>query len=417
MNAPTALDGVECVNLAALAARAPAVEAALAAGAVEKAGDPLSWLRRVDRVVRHGDETGIVVALAEALRKLQASPDWDAFLRAVTRDAIAASDTRRGQGRMRSLWGITPIIGLYHGVRAERRLGIEADSLVLYTYYVSKNFDFILSREVDATRAAGHDVEMAFYWLVLVWAMLSYDTFFFYNDRGILAPEVNTGRFIMGIRHAELALLRRAEKLIYTMPYGADYRTREPTMAFSRFNFCMDCPAIGGFCFCSTEAWEPVFHTIAAYATAMLSSGLAIAQLPGSYRLEHIVVEPEAITPRYSDPEPGRPLRILHVPNHPHFKGTRYLEAAIARRPLDHSIEFIVKSGISNAEVLEMMGQADVVVDQLIGGTFGLTALEAMANGKPVVVYLADPSIVLAPDECPIINANPETIDAVLEKS
>jgi hypothetical protein len=218
----------------------------------------------------------------------------------------------------------------------------------------------------------------------------------------------------MGIRRAELALLRRADKFIFTTPYGADYRTREPTMALSRFNFCMDCPSIGAFCFCNGERWKVVFHTIAAYATAMLSSGLATAQLPGSRRLEHVVVDTARVEPCYPVREPGRKLRILHVPNHSHFKGTRYLEAAIERLGPESGIEFILKSGISNAEVLELMRDADVLVDQLIGGYFGLTALEAMALGKPVIVYIVDPSIVLAFDECPIINANPDTIETVL---
>jgi hypothetical protein len=411
---PSALEGVACTNLAALATRTLAVAEFFAAPSAEVPGDPVSWLTKVDREIRTDRDADGVVALASALVRLQASPDWEEFLQALTLDATAASDSRRRQGRLRSLWGVTPIINLRDGVKAERRLGIEAESLVFYSYYVTQDFDLLLAKPVEATRAAGHEVETAFYWLVLMWAMLCYDAFFFFNDRGLLAPEAHTGRFIMGIRHAELALLRRAGKLIYTMPYGADYRTREATMAVSRFNFCMDCPTIGGFCFCDSEAWRPVFHTIAAYATAMLSSGLAMAQLPGSRRLETVVIDPEIIQPSYREHDPGRPLRILHVPNHPHFKGTRYLEAAIARRSADSSVEFVTKSGISNAEVLDLMGDADVVVDQLIGGMFGVTALEAMARGKPVIVYLVDPSMVLAPDECPVINANPDTIDEVL---
>src|SRR5262249_8941689 len=44
------------------------------------------------------------------------------------------------------------------------------------------------------------------------------------------------------------------------------------------------------------------------------------------------------------------------------------------------------------------------------------TALEAMALGKPVIVYVSDLSVVIASDECPIINANPDTIQDVLRQ-
>jgi glycosyltransferase involved in cell wall biosynthesis len=54
------------------------------------------------------------------------------------------------------------------------------------------------------------------------------------------------------------------------------------------------------------------------------------------------------------------------------------------------------------------------VVDQLIGGSFGFTATEAMAVGAPVIAYLRPGVAISAPDECPIINASSSTIKTVL---
>ena len=185
-------------------------------------------------------------------------------------------------------------------------------------------------------------------------------------------------------------------------------------MAVSKFNFCMDCPSIGDFCFCNDDAWPAVFHTIAAYATAVLGAGLALRQIPGCRRLEAVAIDTDTVEPSFFPIARNRKLRLLHVPNHPHFKGTHYLEQAIARLPAGAPVEFTLASEISNAEVLGLMRNSDLVVDQLIGGHFGYTALEAMACGKPVIVYIADWETVISPEECPLINANPDTIFDVL---
>ena len=377
--------------------------------------DPNNWLKRVDQAIRNSESPEQLLPYVQGVYALMASEDWAPFMDALVADAQMASKLRLNQGRVRSLWGVTPIINLIQAVKAERSIGHEAESLVFVTYHTTAAFDINLNTHANAVEAKDPSASMAFYWLVLVWVLIAYDAVFFFNDRGVLPAVESTGNLAMGIRREELSLLRRAKKLIYTVPYGADYRTREPTLKRSRFNFCMDCPAIGKYCFCNSDVWGIVFYTTKAFATSMLSSGLAIDQLPGSRRLEHVVIDAKSIKPNYPKAWTGRNLRVLHIPNHPHFKGTRYLKDALDRLGDSAPIEFIEATGVSNEHAHELMHEADVVVDQLIGGYFGMTALEAMAHGKPVISYIVDPSIVLAPDECPIINANPDTIFDVLE--
>jgi glycosyltransferase involved in cell wall biosynthesis len=375
------------------------------------------WLRQIDRMLRARPDPRALLPHADRIAKLRRSPYWDFFLDAVAADARRAGEERLSERRLRSLWGTTPLINLAAAVRADRRLGIDAESLVFTTYRVTSDFTLNLSDHVAAAASAGSEMESAFYWLVLVWATLSYDIFFYFYDRGILPAAQFTGRLQMGINVEELALLRRADKRLYAIPYGADYRTRQRTIsADPRFNFCMDCPEPGRFCFCNDDVWPSVFYTTASYATAVLATGLALGQLTGARRFDYIVVDTERLEPRYPNGAGGRKLNVLHVPNHPHFKGTAYLEAAIARLPGDAGLNFTSATGISNAEVLSLMRDADIVVDQLIGGHFGMTAFEAMALGKPVIVYIADWNAVAAPAECPVINANPDTIETVLSE-
>jgi glycosyltransferase involved in cell wall biosynthesis len=410
--------GFRCDSLRMLAKASDRLNDLMTVGAIngdDLSAEPISWFHRVDQALRRPASPEEVIPYAQSMSALMACEDWTLFKGALAADASMASELRREQGQLRSLWGVTPIINLIQGVEAERSIGHHAESLVFTTYHTTAAFDIKLGAQAGAIGAADPSAIMGFYWLVLVWAMVSYDTVFYFNDRGILPPNEATGHLTMGIRREELLILRRANKLIYTLPYGADYRTRERTMARSKFNFCMDCPEIGKFCFCNSDVWDIVFHSTKAFATSMLSSGLATDQMPGSRRLEHVVVDIKSIEPNFPKARNGRNLRILHIPNHPHFKGTRYYRDAREQLGAGAPIEFIEETGVSNERAHELMHEADVVLDQLIGGYFGMTALEAMAHGKPVISYIVDQSIVLAPDECPVINANPDTILDVLK--
>lgn len=404
-------------NFPGLDVLATCVEPIAAAIAVENRDgrpDVDRWLARVDQCLRGSDGINDVVALAQAIDRLRKSEHWPPFLEGLVDDARIATARREQKRQLRSLWGTTPINSLPISVAADRRLGISAESLVFSTYYITSNFDICLSRHIDAVRASGNDTETAFYYLVLIWAMLSFDIFFYFFDRGILPAAEFTGRLSMGINREELSLLRRAEKYLYVIPYGADYRTRRSTMALSRFNFCMDCPEIGRFCFCNDDIWPIVFQTTAAHATAVLAAGLALTQLKGARRFDYVVVDVDNIDPVYPEPKPKGKINLLHVPNHPHFKGTRYLTEAVDRISATANVQFTFASGISNSEVMQLMREADIVIDQLIGGYFGVTTLEAMALGKPVIVYIGDWDRVVNSAECPIINANPDTISEVL---
>jgi glycosyltransferase involved in cell wall biosynthesis len=70
--------------------------------------------------------------------------------------------------------------------------------------------------------------------------------------------------------------------------------------------------------------------------------------------------------------------------------------------------------GKPNSEILKAMVEIDVLVDQLVSGSFGLTTVEAMALGCPVICYLHDSVDIAEPESCPVIPANPDTIEDVL---
>jgi glycosyltransferase involved in cell wall biosynthesis len=117
------------------------------------------------------------------------------------------------------------------------------------------------------------------------------------------------------------------------------------------------------------------------------------------------------------DPPRGRPLRIAHAPNHPHFKGTRYLVDAVERlRSEGVAIELVTVTGVPNSEVIRIFGEADVIADQFIIGMYGYTALEGMARGKAVLCHIAVPEWLVAQEECPLIRCRADTLYDVLRE-
>jgi glycosyltransferase involved in cell wall biosynthesis len=122
----------------------------------------------------------------------------------------------------------------------------------------------------------------------------------------------------------------------------------------------------------------------------------ADAQVIGSYDAVRWVPEAEVIPPgvdlariRPAPPtDRARPL-IVHAPSSRRRKGTEHVIAAV--EGLDADLELV--EGLHHDEAFERYRAADIVVDQLNAGWYGLFAIEAMALGKPVVTFLHDEAV------------------------
>ncbi len=108
-------------------------------------------------------------------------------------------------------------------------------------------------------------------------------------------------------------------------------------------------------------------------------------------------------------------LIIAHAPTAPEFKGTKFIVEAIESLKTNYNIEFKLITGLSNDQAIEEYKKADIIVDQLHMGTYGVFAVEAMALRKPVVCWISDYMRELLPKDLPIIIANPDTIKSVLK--
>jgi glycosyltransferase involved in cell wall biosynthesis len=156
---------------------------------------------------------------------------------------------------------------------------------------------------------------------------------------------------------------------------------------------------------------------------AELASGrTAGAEVVGSYDAVRWVPEAEMIPPGIDvssiEPAPpsdrSRPV-ILHAPSSRRRKGTEHVLAACEGLDAD----LVLVEGLHHDEAFERYRDADIVVDQLNAGWYGLFAIECMALGKPVVTFLHDEAVERTERELgtkvPIVRATKEDLRSQLE--
>lgn len=114
-------------------------------------------------------------------------------------------------------------------------------------------------------------------------------------------------------------------------------------------------------------------------------------------------------------PDPGRtPPVVIHAPSHRGAKGTEFILAAFEELAQDGTIRPLVVEGRTHRESLRLYAEADVIVDQVRLGTYGLLAVEAMALGKPVITYIREDLRPTYPGSLPIMSADPNSLKSVL---
>jgi glycosyltransferase involved in cell wall biosynthesis len=148
---------------------------------------------------------------------------------------------------------------------------------------------------------------------------------------------------------------------------------------------------------------------------------LADVQIVGSYDASRWIPDAEVVPPGIDlsriepvGPRGEGPLRVAHAALSRSRKGTEVVVAACAQLGL----ELDVIENIRHDEVGPRLAQADVVVDQLNSGWYGLFAIEAMAYGKPVIGYIHDEAAQRTAEafgvDVPIVRTTKETLVADL---
>jgi glycosyltransferase involved in cell wall biosynthesis len=109
-------------------------------------------------------------------------------------------------------------------------------------------------------------------------------------------------------------------------------------------------------------------------------------------------------------------LRIVHAPSNRGIKGTEFVVQALKRiRTTNPHISIEIIENLPHELALQKYQQANLVIDQMLGGWYGGLAVEAMALGVPVMCYLREEDLInLNQDmvrEIPVINVTTETLE------
>ena len=143
----------------------------------------------------------------------------------------------------------------------------------------------------------------------------------------------------------------------------------------------------------------------------------ADAEIVGSWDAHRWVPEAHVVPPgidldRYdaAPPPENERLRVAHAPSDREKKGTDAVIAACE----ELGVQLDLIEGVKHDEARRRYAQADVIVDQLVVGWYGLFTIESMATGRPVVTFLHEDAVEQTERafgaQVPIVNATKETL-------
>ena len=214
------------------------------------------------------------------------------------------------------------------------------------------------------------------------------------------------GRTLIPPHNPDLPLHHALGRRVVFHYHGCDVRDRAHMLATHARAACTECDP---FCIPSRQ------KRILASATRWVDDELVSTPdlLESAPRAHHLPVAVDLADYPFA-PAVVRPTRVVHAPTNRLIKGTRYVEAAYqALRPRFPGVSFEVVERRPWSELRAILADADVVVDQVFMGWYGMVAVEAMALGKPVLCFIRDDFEPRLAD-CPLVRCTKDDLAARL---
>jgi glycosyltransferase involved in cell wall biosynthesis len=334
--------------------------------------------------------------------------------------AVALLTRRDKSKKPRLVWGPEPLINNQYWSVALKHGGYNSVTLMNYFHSSIHNrsvFDKytfslfpLLGRYYQSSFAAEKIIMLLRPYVSFIYALSRFDIFHHHFICGFLYPTP--------LARLEAFLIKAAGCRVVITPYGAD---------FYRYSLIMD-PSLRHALLLSypdAAREEQKIQSRLSYWVRnadALGGGMIIDGL-GRWDVlpcNILSIDTSAWTPRDSysmnDGSNG-PVRIIHAPNHKGFKGTEFIVQAVKElREEGLLIDFMLIERMQNSELKKLMGEVDILAEQIIYTGYTLNAIEGMATGLPVLANLENENYTKTfrrysyLNECPVLSTSPETI-------
>lgn len=298
--------------------------------------------------------------------------------------------------------GPEPLINNVYHKKALELYNSNVETFVVSSYFITSDFDIDLSKKYDVRTVIG---KLGIF-LSLVDLAFKYKVLYFYFNGGPLGL---TSKLIW---YFEPFIYRIANVKTVLMPYGGDVQdmTRCKNLYFKHV-MSNDYPLHKqkrNLISKKIDLWTN-------HASHIISGCDWVDYMHAwdTLMIAHFSIDTDKLEDIESTVSNDM-FKIFHAPNHKSIKGTSHLINAVKELKDDgYNLELIMRTKVSNEEIINTIRNVDIVADQFVVGWYAMFALEAMSMGKPVMCYLRDDLIelytkanLIKNDEIPIINTN-----------
>lgn len=313
--------------------------------------------------------------------------------------------------RLLLIWGSAPIKTNRYWSHAMREAGHDSLTVVTHVYSINSRTDFdklfeeFTPKWLPRSARFGLGACIAFLFVLRKASILYTSYWGFALGMSVFWP-------------LEGLLLCLAGVKVVVMPFGGDaYLYSQVVDTSLRYGLLASYPNLS-----RTEAATQAKVTYWNRRADVVIAGLMIDGL-GRWDVtanQYFVVDTEEwrCKMHYSDHDGSNgPVVILHTPNHRGFKGTEFVEAAVAQLVADGlQVELVLLEGVPNEQVRTVMASVDILAEQFIATGYALNGIEGLASGLPVMANLEHEAYTRVfrrygfLNECPILSTSPETL-------